>query len=47
MTHAIVTPSLSAAVGGAQLRRGLCASYGGIDWKRGGDTMVIQAYWLV
>ncbi|MFG6390741.1 MAG: hypothetical protein K1V76_00325 [Candidatus Amulumruptor sp.] len=24
---------MSAAVGGAQLIRGLCASYGGIAWK--------------
>ena len=43
LTRVIVTPSISAAVGGAQLLRRLCASYGGIDW--GGDdvTMVSQA----
>ncbi len=47
MTHVIVIPPMSAAVGGVQLLHGLCASYGGIDWKLDGVTMVIQAYWLV
>gem|GEM_PF-5248446 len=33
LTHVIATPPDYAAVGGAQLLRGLCASYGGIDWE--------------
>ncbi len=33
MTHVIVMQLISAAVGGAQFLRVLCASYGGIDWK--------------